>query len=43
MGHTFDPQAGIQGDAHSIAVDQRSGILTGVADRRISGKAVGVD
>jgi gamma-glutamyltranspeptidase/glutathione hydrolase len=43
MGHTFDPQVGMQGDAHSIVVDQRSGILTGVADRRISGKAVGAD
>jgi gamma-glutamyltranspeptidase / glutathione hydrolase len=42
MGHAFDPAAGRQGDAHSILIDSHTGIITGVADRRISGKAVGV-
>jgi gamma-glutamyltranspeptidase/glutathione hydrolase len=43
MGHSFDPDSGRQGDAHSILIDSSTGIITGVADRRISGKAIGVD
>lgn len=42
MGHTFDEHAGRQGDAHSIRVDAAKHVLIGVADNRISGKAVGV-
>jgi gamma-glutamyltranspeptidase/glutathione hydrolase len=43
MGHSIDPDSGRQGDAHSILIDSSTGIITGVADRRISGKAIGVD
>ncbi len=43
MGHRFNPKAGRQGDAHSIYVDAKTGIRTGVADTRISGKAVAAD
>lgn len=39
-GHNFAPPA-LQGDAHSIWVDHAGGELTGVADKRIAGKAVG--
>jgi gamma-glutamyltranspeptidase/glutathione hydrolase len=41
MGHTISPKAEIQGDAHSIRVDPRSGEYEGVADRRIDGAAAG--
>jgi len=43
MGHVFDSRAGKQGDAHSIFIDSARHVLVGVADNRISGKAVGVD
>jgi len=43
MGHVFESRAGKQGDAHSILVDSTRHVLVGVADNRISGKAVGVD
>ena len=43
MGHSIDPDSGRQGDAHSILIDSSTGIITGVADRRISGRAIGVD
>ncbi len=43
MGHAIDPKSGVQGDAHSIWIDRSTGLLTGVADRRVSGKAMGVD
>ena len=42
MGHTFNPKAGKQGDAHSIWVDPESGRYVGVADKRIDGKAAGL-
>ncbi|OWK43421.1 gamma-glutamyltransferase [Fimbriiglobus ruber] len=38
MGHRVD-QVQSQGDAHSIWIDPATGRVTGVADRRISGKA----
>jgi gamma-glutamyltranspeptidase/glutathione hydrolase len=41
MGHQFEPKAAKQGDAHSIAVDPRTGRLFGAADKRICGKASG--
>ena len=40
MGHTVEASAR-QGDAHSIAVDPKTGVKLGVADRRIDGKAAG--
>lgn len=43
MGHHFNPKAGRQGDAHSIRVDVKTGTRVGVADTRISGKAVAAD
>jgi gamma-glutamyltranspeptidase/glutathione hydrolase len=43
MGHSFDPESAPQGDAHCIILDPDTGTMTGVADRRISGVAVGVD
>ncbi len=39
MGHTIKPAR--QGDAHSIAIDPKTGVYHGVADRRILGKAAG--
>jgi gamma-glutamyltranspeptidase/glutathione hydrolase len=30
-----------QGDAHTIAVDAKTGAITGAADKRINGKAAG--
>jgi gamma-glutamyltranspeptidase/glutathione hydrolase len=40
MGHAFDAPAK-QGDAHSIAVDSKTGEVIGVADQRINGGAAG--
>ncbi len=42
MGHCIDPESESQGDAHSIFIDPESGIMTGVADQRISRKAAAV-
>ncbi len=39
LGHKVTQQR--QGDAHSIAIDPKSGIRTGAADRRLDGKASG--
>jgi gamma-glutamyltranspeptidase/glutathione hydrolase len=39
MGHTIDPTARRQGDAHSIFFDEQSQLWTGVADQRRSGAA----
>jgi gamma-glutamyltranspeptidase/glutathione hydrolase len=39
MGHKVTGHS--QGDAHSIAVDPRTGVRTGAADKRRDGKAVG--
>ena len=39
-GHTLAPYT-LQGDAHSIWIDQKTGELTGAADRRIQGHAAG--
>lgn len=39
MGHTVTDHR--QGDAHSIAIDPKTGVRTGAADRRIDGKAAG--
>jgi gamma-glutamyltranspeptidase / glutathione hydrolase len=41
MGHTFDPRAARQGDAHSIWIDPATGKRHGAADRRLDGKAAG--
>lgn len=40
MGHTIDTR-GKQGDAHSIAIDPKTGVRTAVADKRLDGKAAG--
>jgi gamma-glutamyltranspeptidase / glutathione hydrolase len=40
MGHTVTQQR--QGDAHSIAIDPKTGLIHGAADRRIDGKAIGI-
>ncbi len=40
MGHRFDPDPTVQGDAHCILIDPATGTMVGVADRRISGQAV---
>ena len=40
-GHVLEERARRQGDAHSILVDQQRGVLLGVADTRLSGKASG--
>lgn len=40
MGHRVQKE-GSQGDAHTIAVDSKSGELIGVADKREDGKAAG--
>jgi gamma-glutamyltranspeptidase/glutathione hydrolase len=39
LGHTIAEHR--QGDAHSIGIDQKTGVRTGVADKRLDGKAVG--
>jgi gamma-glutamyltranspeptidase/glutathione hydrolase len=41
MGHRIARLPRRQGDAHSIAVDPRTGVYHGVADRRRSGSAMG--
>jgi gamma-glutamyltranspeptidase/glutathione hydrolase len=41
MGHTVDDKPRIQGDAHSIFVEQKSGNRLGVVDPRRSGWAAG--
>ncbi len=41
MGHAFADKPAVQGDAHSIWIDQRRGELVGAADRRIQGATVG--
>ena len=40
-GHVIADKIEIQGDAHSIWIDPRSGELVGAADRRESGSAAG--
>jgi gamma-glutamyltranspeptidase/glutathione hydrolase len=40
LGHSVLPPS-VQGDAHSISIDPKSGELVGAADRRIAGKAAG--
>jgi gamma-glutamyltranspeptidase/glutathione hydrolase len=40
LGHAVE-RSRHQGDAHSIMIDPDSGIITGAADRRASGKAAG--
>ncbi len=40
-GHILDEPPRRQGDAHSILVDHQRGVLVGVADTRLSGKAAG--
>lgn len=39
MGHSIG--GGRQGDAHSIYIDPKTGIIHGAADKRIAGKALG--
>ena len=41
LGHTVT--TAVQGDAHSIAADPKTGKLVGAADRRLEGKAKGVE
>jgi gamma-glutamyltranspeptidase/glutathione hydrolase len=41
MGHTLSRKTDVQGDAHSIRVDPRTGEYEGIADRRIDGAAAG--
>jgi len=41
LGHAT--ATAVQGDAHSIAVDPKTGTLIGAADRRLEGKAKGVE
>jgi gamma-glutamyltranspeptidase / glutathione hydrolase len=41
MGQQFNAKVSPQGDAHSIAIDPKSGRYTGAADTRIDGKAAG--
>jgi gamma-glutamyltranspeptidase/glutathione hydrolase len=41
MGHTLGSKREVQGDAHSIRVDPRTGVYEGVADRRLDGSAAG--
>ncbi len=43
MGHHFAAKVRGQGDAHCILIDPSTGMMTGVADYRISGKAVAAD
>jgi gamma-glutamyltranspeptidase/glutathione hydrolase len=40
LGHKVKPVRQ-QGDAHSIGIDERTGVYHGAADRRINGKAAG--
>jgi gamma-glutamyltranspeptidase len=42
-GHVFHSPPSIQGDAHSVLVDVRTGTLWGVADTRLSGYAAAAD
>ncbi len=42
-GHVFHSPPSVQGDAHSILVDDRTGTLWGVADTRLSGYAAAAD
>ena len=37
----YDVMLGKQGDAHTIGIDPKTGARTGVADKRLDGKAVG--
>ena len=39
MGHVVGEHS--QGDGHSIAIDPKTGVRTGAADKRRDGKAVG--
>ncbi|MBA4187745.1 MAG: gamma-glutamyltransferase [Planctomycetaceae bacterium] len=39
MGHTISERR--QGDGHSVGIDAMTGVRTGVADKRLDGKAVG--
>jgi gamma-glutamyltranspeptidase/glutathione hydrolase len=39
MGHTIGSSH--QGDAHSIFIDAKTGVIYGAADKRINGKALG--
>jgi gamma-glutamyltranspeptidase/glutathione hydrolase len=39
MGHAISSAR--QGDAHSIWIDQKTGIRVGAADKRLDGKAIG--
>jgi gamma-glutamyltranspeptidase/glutathione hydrolase len=41
LGHRLAPRPSEQGDAHSIAIDPRSGLYRGEADRRRGGCALG--
>jgi gamma-glutamyltranspeptidase/glutathione hydrolase len=41
MGHALSPKGYRQGDAHSIAIDPRTGRCLGAADRRTDGSAAG--
>jgi gamma-glutamyltranspeptidase / glutathione hydrolase len=41
MGHVIDPRPELQGDAHSIRVDPKTGRYEGAADRRRHGWAAG--
>jgi gamma-glutamyltranspeptidase/glutathione hydrolase len=41
MGHTIKVDAEGQGDAHTIMVDPKTGKITGAADKRRAGEAVG--
>ncbi|MBX3413889.1 MAG: gamma-glutamyltransferase [Pirellulales bacterium] len=41
MGHRVRQPAYVQGDAHSIWIDPKTGLKQGVADRRIDGHAAG--
>jgi len=41
MGHAVRVSTDEQGDAHSIWIDQRTGDLTGAADKRENGSAAG--
>ena len=40
MGHRFERKPRTQGDAHCILIDPETRTVIGVADGRISGKAV---
>jgi gamma-glutamyltranspeptidase/glutathione hydrolase len=40
LGHTLR-KISLQGDAHSIYIDPKSGLYTGAADKRSNGSAIG--